>query len=198
MERPHPSPTEIYLCRHGETDWTLTGQHTSRTDLALTEAGIQQAHRLRDRLKGISFAHVFTSPLLRARQTCEALGLTDRAELWPDLMEWDYGAYEGVTRAQIQQSVPGWTIFTHGAPQGETPEAIGQRVQRVLHRIRTLQGPVVLFSHGHFLRVLGALWIGLSVEGGASLDLDTAALCTLGKVHDSYAIKLWNETWFQR
>jgi broad specificity phosphatase PhoE len=187
----------IYLCRHGETAWSLSGQHTGVTDLELTENGVRQAQALAQRLRGIQFAHVLSSPRLRSLQTCEALGLGDRVQIWPDLAEWDYGAYEGMTTAQIQRTVPSWTIFTHGAPQGESVADASSRADGVIAKLKQLEGSIILFSHGHFSRLLGARWIGLPPSGGANLDLGTAALCILGYVREAPALTLWNETWFQ-
>lgn len=187
----------VYLCRHGATLWTETGQHTGVTDLSLTQNGRSQASALARRLCGFSFAHVLSSPRRRALETCDALSLRDQVQIWPELSEWDYGQYEGLTSDQIRLQVPKWTIFTHGAAGGESLDAITDRVDQVIERLEVLEGSVILFSHGHFLRALGARWIGLSVESGAHLDLGPAALSILGYVHESRALLVWNETWFQ-
>jgi len=185
-----------YLARHGETAWSLTGQHTGLTDLPLTERGQRNAQRLGERLKGLAFARVFTSPLQRASLTCKLAGFGDVAEVDPDLMEWNYGEYEGRTSAQILAERPDWQLFRDGAPGGETPEQIGQRADRVVRRIRSIQGNVLLFSSGHFLRVLAARWLGLEPSAGKYFLLSTASLSTLSYEHNPSqpAVRLWNET----
>ena len=186
----------IYLARHGETAWTLSGQHTGTTDLPLTEHGEQNARRLGERLKGLTFAKVFASPLQRARKTCELAGFGSVAEIDPDLVEWNYGEYEGLTSAQIQATRPDWKLFRDGCPGGETLAQIGARADRVVARVRAIQGNVLLFSSGHFLRVLGARWLGLDASGGQFFLLSTAALSELGYEHDltEPVIRLWNDT----
>ncbi|MFM7453947.1 MAG: histidine phosphatase family protein, partial [Cyanobium sp.] len=144
------------LVRHGETEWSLSGQHTGSTDIPLTPAGEQAARRLAPQLSPLPFARVLTSPLQRARRTCELAGFADRARIEPDLVEWNYGAYEGITSAQIHAEAPGWQMFTDGCPDGESPEQVGQRVDRVLAQLRGGEGPALLFAHGHLLRVLVA------------------------------------------
>ena len=188
-------PAQLYLVRHGETAWSLSGQHTGRTDLPLTDAGRKRAGRLRERLRGIAFSRVLTSPLQRARQTCELAGLGAGAKVEPDLHEWDYGAYEGRTTAEIHAEQPDWNVFQHGGPGGETVEQIQQRADRLLAGLRAGDGPVALFSHGHVLRALAARWIGLPVGQGRHFALDTGSLSLLGYEHSDRgnpAILLWN------
>src|SRR5262245_33989426 len=151
----------VYLARHGETAWTLSGQHTSFTDLPLTERGERNASRLQQRLRGLTFATVFTSPLQRARQTCDLAGFGSVANIDRDLVEWNYGKYEGRRTADIHKERPGWQLFRDGCPSGESPSQIGARADRVVERVRGVDGNVLLFSSGHFLRVLAARWLGL-------------------------------------
>jgi broad specificity phosphatase PhoE len=187
----------VTLARHGETAWSLSGQHTGLTDLPLTERGERDARRLRDRLKGRSFARVFTSPLARARKTCELAGFGAVATVDPDLVEWNYGKYEGRTTAQILAERPGWDLFRDGCPDGESPAEIAARADRVVARMRAVPGEVLIFSSGHFLRTLGARWIGLDPDGGRCFLLSTASVSVLGFEHDSAAepvIRLWNDT----
>jgi len=185
----------IYLVRHGETEWSLSGQYTGRTDIPLTTSGEDAARELGLRLRGIRFAHVLTSPLQRARQTCALAGLTPAAEIEPDLAEWDYGDHEGRTPAEILASRPGWNLFRDGSPQGETPGQISTRADRFIARLRVLEGDVALFTHGHFGRVIAARWIGLSVRQAQHFLLGTATLGVLCYEHDCVdepAIALWN------
>ncbi len=186
----------IYLARHGETAWTLSGQHTGLTDLPLTEHGEQNAISIGKRLKGLAFAKVFTSPLQRARRTCELAGFGAVAEIDPDLVEWNYGEYEGLTSAQVHAKNPDWKLFRDGCPGGETVAQIGARADRVVARVRGIQGNVLVFSSGHILRVLAARWLGLEASGGQYFLLSTAALSQLGYEHDltEPAIRLWNDT----
>jgi len=186
----------IYLARHGETAWTLSTQHTGRTDLPLTEHGEQVSSRLKDRLKGITFSKVFTSPLQRARRTCELAGFGAAAVVDRDLLEWDYGEYEGLRTVDIHAKHPDWQLFRDGCPGGESPEQIGARADRVVSRVRAIPGNVLLFSSGHFLRVLAARWIGLGAEAGKTLLLSTASLSALGYEHDvsQPVIRLWDDT----
>ena len=186
----------IYLARHGETAWSLSGQHTGRTDLPLTEGGERNARALGARLRGLVFAKTFTSPLQRAVRTCELAGFGNGAELDPDLMEWDYGQYEGLRTAEILKERPDWQLFRDGCPGGESPAAIGARADRVVSRVRAVHGDALLFSSGHILRVLAARWLGLEAAGGRSFVLGTAALCILGYEHNlgEPAIRLWNDT----
>jgi broad specificity phosphatase PhoE len=186
----------VYLARHGETAWSLSGQHTGRTDLPLTEHGERNARALGERLRGLRPAKVFTSPLQRAMRTCELAGFGDAAERDPDLMEWDYGEYEGRRTVEIHAERPGWLLFRDGCPGGEAPNEVGSRADRVIKRVRAVPGDVVLFSSGHFLRVLAARWLGLDAGGGRYFLLGTASLSALGYEHDRSepALRLWNET----
>jgi len=185
----------IYLARHGETAWTLSGQHTGTTDLPLTKRGEQNARRLGERLKGLTFAKVFSSPLQRARKTCELAGFGSDAEIDPDLVEWNYGDYEGLTSAQIHAKNPHWKLFRDGCPGGESVEQIGARADRLVARVRSIQGNVLLFSSGHISRVLAARWLGLGASGGQYFLLSTAALSQLSYEHDlsEPVIRLWND-----
>jgi probable phosphoglycerate mutase len=186
----------IYLARHGETAWTISGQHTGSTDLPLTERGEQNARRLGERLKGLTFAKVFSSPLQRARKTCELAGFGPVAEIDPDLVEWNYGEYEGLTSAQVHARNPNWKLFRDGCPGGESVAQIGARADRVVARVRAVQGNVLLFSSGHFLRVLALRWLGLDASAGQYFLLSTASLSQLGYEHDESepVIRLWNDT----
>jgi broad specificity phosphatase PhoE len=186
----------IYLARHGETAWSLSGQHTGLTDLPLTDRGAQNASRLRERLSGLTFAKVFTSPLQRAVQTCELAGFAPVAEVDRDLVEWNYGAYEGRRTVDILKERPDWQLFRDGCPGGESPAEVGARADRVLARARAANGNVLLFSSGHFLRTLTARWLGLDPSAGKYFQLSTASLSTLGFEHDlsEPVIRLWNET----
>jgi broad specificity phosphatase PhoE len=186
----------IYLARHGETAWSLSGQHTGRTDLPLTESGERNARALGARLHGFTFAKVFTSPLQRASRTCELAGFGSGAERDPDLMEWDYGEYEGRRTVEIHAARPDWQLFRDGCPGGESPTDMGARADRVVGRVRAIQGDVLLFSSGHFLRVLAARWLGLEPAGGRYFLLGTTACCVLGYEHNlsEPAIRLWNDT----
>lgn len=183
---------EILLVRHGETEWSLSGQHTGRTDIPLTEKGRLAARRLEPLLAGRSFALVLSSPLQRARETCQLAGLGTQAEMDPDLLEWDYGAYEGLTPRQIRAERPTWMIFADGCPGGETPSQIGERVDRVIARARGATGNVALFAHGHILRVLAARWLGLTPSAGSHFMLSTATVSVLSTYHSVAAIKHWN------
>jgi probable phosphoglycerate mutase len=186
---------EIYLIRHGETDWSRSGKHTGVSDIPLTEHGREQARRLRQELATAHFELVLTSPLRRARETCEWAGLAQRAQIDADLMEWNYGDYEGLTSEQIHAIRPAWTIFNDGGGAGgETPEQVGVRADRVIARVRTLEGDAALFAHGHVLRVLAARWLGLPPGAGAHFLLDTAALCVLNTSGGVAAMKHWNVT----
>ncbi len=169
----------LYLIRHGETAWSISGQHTGRTDIALTDHGEAEASRLAPWLAKIEFAHVLSSPRQRARRTCELAGLSAEAEIEPDLAEWDYGDDEGRRSIEIRQDRPGWTIFRDGCPNGETPDQIAGRADRLIQRLRALKGNVALFSHGHFSMVLAARWIGLTVQDGEHFLLGTASLSIL-------------------
>lgn len=183
---------QVLLIRHGETAWSLSGQHTGISDIPLTENGRQVAARWRPLLTARSFELVLTSPLQRARQTCELAGLGEQAQIDRDLMEWDYGSYEGLTSQQIRSSRPDWMVFRDGCPGGESPRQIGERVDRVIARVREVKGDVALFAHGHVLRVLGARWIGLDATGGSHFLLDPATACVLSAYRGVPAIKRWN------
>jgi broad specificity phosphatase PhoE len=185
-----------YLARHGETVWTITGQHTGLTDLPLTERGEANARRLGSRLAGIPFAKVFSSPLQRARRTCELAGFGQRAELDDNLVEWNYGRYEGRLTVDILRERPDWQLFRDGCPGGESPEQVAARADRVVARIRQVAGSVLLFSSGHFLRVLATRWIGIAPINGQALMLSTASLSTLSYENSLShpAISLWNDT----
>lgn len=186
----------ISLARHGETEWARTGQHTGLTDIPLTDRGIQQARALGERIKSGRFDRVFTSPLQRAARTCELAGFGDVAEIDPDLVEWDYGEYEGLTSHQIHEKHPGWQIFFDGCPGGETLVEIGARADRVIARVRSIPGTVLLFAHGHILRVLAARWLGLEPGAGRLLMLNTATLSELSYEHTlkEPVIHLWNDS----
>jgi broad specificity phosphatase PhoE len=186
----------VYLARHGDTAWTVSGQHTGLTDLPLTAEGEQHARRLGERLKGLKFAKVFTSPLQRAARTCELAGFGPVAETDPDLVEWDYGEYEGLRLDEILRKRPDWQLFRDGCPGGESPAQIGQRADRVVRRAREVQGNVLLFSSGHFIRVLADRWLDLSPGCVAKyLLLSTASLSELSYEHNisQPAIRLWND-----
>lgn len=185
----------VYLARHGNTAWTHSGQHTGLTDLPLTEDGERNAVRLGERLKGIMFAKVFTSPLQRAARTCQLAGFGAVADTDPDLVEWNYGNYEGLTSAQILRQRPDWDLFRDGCPGGELPQQVGQRADRVLQRIRSLSGDVLLFSSGHFIRVLAACWLNIGPGGGRYFLLNPASLSVLSYERDLSrpAVRLWND-----
>jgi broad specificity phosphatase PhoE len=186
---------KVYLARHGETAWSITGQHTGRTDIPLTGRGERHALSLGERLKGEVFAKVLTSPLLRARRTCELAGFGALAEVDADLQEWDYGRYEGRRTADIRQEQPGWYLFRDGCPGGESVAAIGARADRLIARLRASDGNVLLFSHGHIVRVIAARWLGLPAGHARYFVLSTAALSVLGYEHSLHepAIRLWND-----
>ena len=187
----------LYLVRHGETAWALSGQHTSRTELPLTPRGEEEARALAERLAGREFDHVFVSPRLRARQTCALLGLESLALVEAELTEWDYGDFEGRRTVEIRADWPGWNLFRDGCPSGESPEQVHVRADRVLARLKPLQGDVLLISHGHFLRVLGVRWIGLPIERARHFPLGTASLSILSLADDTEntpTITRWNET----
>ena len=187
----------VYLARHGETAWTLSGQYTGLTDLALTERGERNACRLAERLSGLSFAKVFTSPLQRAKRTCELAGFGAVAEIDQDLVEWNYGEYEGCHSADIHREHPDWELFRDGCPGGESPAEATARADRVVNRVRAMPGDVLLFSSGHFTRVLATRWIGLEVTANAKrFMLSTASLSAVGyeKELSRPVIQLWNDT----
>ena len=183
---------QIYLIRHGETEWSLSTQHTGITDIPLTENGRKVAKLLEPVLAKETFALVLTSPLERARETCELAGLGERAEIDSDLMEWNYGQYEGLTPKQIRAQAPEWMLFNDGCPDGESPEQVGARVDRVIARVRAVEGHVALFAHGHIFRVFAARWLGLPATAGCHFLLDTATLNILGYYRGIPAVKRWN------
>jgi broad specificity phosphatase PhoE len=183
---------QVYLIRHGETEWSLSGQHTGITDLPLTENGRKVAKRLQPVLAKETFALVLTSPLERARMTCELAGVGEHAEIDHDLMEWNYGEYEGLTPEQIDAKTPGWMIFSDGCPGGENPEQVGARADRVITRVRMVKGHVALFAHGHIFRVFVARWLGLPAAAGCHFLLDTATLNILSYYRGIPAVKCWN------
>jgi len=187
----HPEH-EIYLIRHGETEWARDGRHTGRTDIPLTETGRQQAEFLRPIFEGIEFETILSSPLRRAFETAYLAGLKDRVELDDDLREWDYGDYEGITTKQIREKVPDWTVWTHPCPNGETIEQVAVRADRVLAGCEQINGNVALFSHGHFLRVLVSRWINLSPDNGRHFLLHTSTLSILAYEREVHAIRIWN------
>ena len=186
----------IYLARPGETAWSLSGQHTGRTDLPLTERGECNARRLGERLQGLQFDRVFTSPLQRASRTCELAGFGQRGKIDPDLTEWNYGKYEGLTSAEIKAQRPDWELFRDGFPGGESFDEIGARANRVIERVRAVNGNVLLFSSAHFLRILAARWLGLPVQDARYFLLSTASLSSLTYKHNlsEPVIGLWNDT----
>jgi broad specificity phosphatase PhoE len=186
----------LFLARHGETAWSLSGQHTGLTDLPLTEQGEREARRLGARLQGTTFAKVFTSPLQRATRTCELAGFQARAEVERDLVEWNYGDYEGIRSAEIRLKRPDWSLFRDGCPGGESPDQVAARADRVVSRVREIAGDVLLFSSGHILRMLAARWLGLEPIAGRYFLLSTASLSVLGYEHGRAqpVIRLWNET----
>jgi broad specificity phosphatase PhoE len=185
----------VYLARHGETAWTITGQHTGLTDLPLTERGERNARRLAERLRGLTFAKVFTSPLQRATRTCELAGFGTMAEIDRDLVEWNYGEYEGRTPADIHRERHDWQVFLDGCPGGESPDEVRTRADRVVKRVRSVAGDVLIFSSGHFLRAFAARWLGLDVAIGRFFMLSTASLSALGYEHNLSrpVIRLWDD-----
>ena len=182
----------VFLIRHGETEWSLSGQHTGMTDIPLTENGRTMPRLLAPILAKVTFARIFTSPLKRARETCELAGLGKRAEIDHDLVEWNYGDYEGLTPKEIGVKAPGWMLFSDGCPGGEGPEDVGCRIDSVIGRVRAVEGHVALFAHGHVFRVFVARWIGLQATAGCHFVLDTATVSVLSYYRDVPAIKRWN------
>ncbi|MBN9122035.1 MAG: histidine phosphatase family protein [Planctomycetes bacterium] len=183
----------IYLARHGETEWSRSGQHTGRTDLPLLSSGEEDGRRLKKRLEGITFARVFSSPLSRARRTAELAGFVPEVD--PDLLEWDYGEYEGLKSAEIAARNPGWNLFRNGAPGGESPAQIIERVDRLVAKLKGLTGNVICFAHGHILRCVASRWIDQSLTLGTCMLLGTATISTLSFNHNRLeepAIKVWN------
>jgi broad specificity phosphatase PhoE len=192
---------ELWLVRHGETEWSASGRHTSRTDVLLTARGRAAAVQLGARLRDISFTRVLTSPLSRARETLALAGLVDRAEVVEDLREWDYGSDEGLTSAKIREERPGWSVWADGPRGGESADEVGARADHVIALVRANQGPVpaaqgrvLAFSHGHMSRVIGARWIDLPIAEGAHLRLETAGISVLGWERETPAVRLWNDT----
>ena len=185
----------LFIMRHGETKWSLSGQHTGLTDLPLTEQGEEEARQLGKRIRDVEFSSVFASPLMRASRTCQLAGLGEMAQHSPDLVEWDNGDYEGITTAQILSSRPGWDIFRDGCPAGEMPDQVSERADRFIRSTQSLQGNVALFTHGHFARALAARWIGMPVEYGTHFTLGTAAVSIVSHQHNPPhlpIIELWN------
>jgi broad specificity phosphatase PhoE len=189
-----PAVGEAVTVRHAETEWSLEGRHTGRTDVPLTEHGRDTAKALRSRLSGWNFDLVLVSPLMRARETCELCGLDAGAQLIPALLEWDYGDYEGLTTAEIRAQRPDWQLWRDGCPGGESAADVGARADRVIAEIGASRGRVAVFSHGHLLRVLGARWIALDPGSGARLCLSTAAICVLGHERETAVLTRWNDT----
>ncbi len=187
-----PPPTRLVLARHGETEWSREGRHTGRTDIPLTDAGRDEARRLREMLKGRVFSRVVSSPLQRAMETARLAGFADRVEADPDLVEWDYGIYEGRTRVDIAKEIPGWTVWSQPMIGGESLDALGARADRVIGRLLPTGGDVLVFSHGHFLRVLAARWIEAAPVTASRLELWTATLSELGWEHERRVIEIWN------
>lgn len=187
---------KVYLARHGETAWSLSGQHTGRSDIPLTANGETNARQLGERLQGLTFAKVLCSPLQRAWRTCELAGFGAVQEAEPDLLEWHYGAYDGLKTAEIRQQRPGWDLFRDGCPEGETLDQVAARAERLIQRVRALPGDVLLFSHGHMLRVLAARWLDLPAVEARRFLLSAGALCTLHYEHnrrEEPALALWND-----
>ena len=186
----------VYLARHGETAWTLSGQHTGLTDLPLTERGERNARRLEERFRGMTFAKVFTSPLQRATRTCELAGFGAVAEIDRDLLEWNYGEYEGRITADIHKERPQWQLFRDGCPGGESPNEVGTRADRAVKRVRAVEGDVLVFSSAHFLRVFAARWLGLDAAFGRYFVLSTASVSALGYEHNlsQPVIRLWDDS----
>jgi probable phosphoglycerate mutase len=189
-EDPRP---EAWLVRHGETEWSRSGRHTGKTDIALTELGRRQAGAAGARLAEHDFAVVMSSPLSRALDTAKLAGYADRVRVDPDLSEWDYGRYEGITTREIRETVPGWTVWTHPMPGGETPDRVAARIDRVIERIRAADGDVAVFAHGHILRVLTARWLDLGPSEGRHFALHTATISVLGWERENPVIERWNE-----
>lgn len=188
------SRQELWLIRHGETEWSVAKRHTGRTDIPLTPKGEHQATELRQVLAVRQFSSVLCSPLRRARQTCRLAGYGDVASLSEDLLEWDYGVYEGKTTQEIRQEQPDWSIWTTSVPQGESIKQVGERAQRVIERARDVKGDVLLFAHAHILRILTACWLGLPPEAGRLFVLGTASISVLGYERETRVISRWNES----
>jgi probable phosphoglycerate mutase len=190
----HYPNKKVYLIRHAETAWSLSGQHTGETDIPLTKKGEADATHLKEKLEGHPFELVLCSPLQRAKKTCEIAGLLTEATLDPDLVEWNYGDYEGLTREQIQKKSPHWNVFSDGGPHGESPDDISARANKVLAKILPLEGDVALFSHGHFLRALAACWLGLPVQQGRLFSLSPCTISILGFERSTPVLCLWNQS----
>jgi broad specificity phosphatase PhoE len=187
--------TRIWLVRHGETEWSKSGQHTGRTDIPLTAMGERQAQALGRSLAGWRFALVLTSPLGRARETCRLAGFAAAAQVTDDLLEWNYGIYEGRTTVAVRAEQPGWSIWATSVPEGETVEQVGERTRRVIARAEAAGGDVALFAHGHVLRILAACWLGLPPIHARNLALGTASLSVLGHERETRVIEVWNQDW---
>jgi len=185
----------LWLIRHGETEWSLAKRHTGRTDIALTATGERQAAALGRHLARRAFALVLCSPLQRARETCRLAGYSDVATYTDDLLEWDYGAYEGRTTSEIRTEVPGWSIWTGGVPGGETIEQVGNRAEQVIKQALAVDGDVALFAHAHILRILTASWLGLPPDAGRLFALSTASVSVLGHERETRVISVWNQDW---
>jgi len=182
---------EIYIIRHGETEWARDGKHTGLTDISLTEKGEVQAASLAKRIEKIKFPHIFTSPLKRAKETCDICGYDGIID--KDLVEWDYGAYEGMTLEEIHKTVPEWNIFTHGAPAGESIDMLTKRVQRLIKKLESLNGKVAIFSSGHIAQALTMLWLEIPLKNGTQFPLHTASLSILSYEKNRRTLKLWND-----
>lgn len=193
MSGPSEPRHEAYVIRHGATEWSTDGRHTGTTDLPLLPAGVEQANAARGVLRDRPFALVLTSPLQRARVTCELAGYGAQAEIEPDLTEWNYGRYEGVTTKEIRETDPGWTVWDGHIPGGEAIEEVAARADRVIARVRATDGEVALFGHGHMLRVIAARWCDLDPQAGRHLPLDTGTISILGWEHEWGAVKVWNK-----
>ena len=193
MPPDHPTQ-EVWLVRHAETEWSKSGRHTGRTDVPLTDAGRRRATELGPRLAGRDFALVLVSPLARARETARLAGLGDPCEVREDLLEWDYGDYEGITTAEIRRERPDWYLWRDGVPNGETAEEVGARCDRAIEEILSVDGNVAVFAHGHILRALSARWLGEPVSFGGRLYLTTGSVCMLGFEREVRVVRLWNET----
>jgi broad specificity phosphatase PhoE len=186
-------PERIVAVRHGETEWSASGQHTGHTDLPLVEAGREQARALAGSLGGRAVTRVLSSPLRRALETCELAGFGDRVVVCDELHEWDYGEYEGLTTPQIREERPDWNLWRDGCPGGETPAQVAARADRLLESLRDIEGEVMVFAHGHILRVLAARWIEMPVSAGARLALSAGAVSVLGHERETRVVRRWNE-----
>jgi probable phosphoglycerate mutase len=189
-----PHPQEIWLIRHGETEWSRSGKHTGRTDVALTDAGTQRGLALKNILASQDFALILTSPLERARETCRLAGFGDRARITNDLAEWNYGIFEGRTTPEIRKDIPDWSIWRTDVPQGESIDEVAARAARVIETASATQGEVALFAHGHILRILTACWLGLPPHAARLFALDTGGIGILGYEHETRVIRAWNRT----